>query len=1352
MPFINPETRPDIPESILPPAEFAQPAPDPEMGVLTAAFGRENVAVNLLRSAFEPDVGDYDPEHNPFDIVEGTVYGDVYLDRFIESRNETETRQIMSRIDREMKQDEALEAAGWLGTVASMGASIIDLPSLLPGGAIVTEARTGATLARSMAALRSGVSVGAAAAAGAAAGEVALQATQETRPLAESFMNIGFATILGGVLGGSVGLLSSTAKHALIPRIAEDMGPADPRNNRLAPAGKPNPDIFEPGGLGTISAAGAINVRTDVPAIKRFGLEKVVRFADPIMRVMSATSVAGRRIAEQMAELPYRTEANVAGQTGVHGFDIKGNPIVHSVETMMAQWTGRKAIATREMDNLYSRYRYGRDKSLFKADILRGEATARLGKSEGKLGYSEFKRAVGNAMRRGDEHEIPEVAAAAKMWRKDFYEPFKNDAVDLGLLPEGVTVETAESFLNRLYNTDRIVAERSGPIEGGGPSFKTVIRGWLDEQMQHNANVQQTLRTLTREHKTTTGDIRSLERRIERRSATADKVAARREEASRLNKFAYQRSEKLSRPIDEIRANIESITDKIQEELDGIEAFTDEIRAVRQEIPGLIEVESTIQRLSRGLSGLRKDADLIDVVEANDEIAEGIADLKARVKPVMAEFRATAKSLRADTALGELEKARAALGKEIKPFRTQLKNLRKQLREELKRKKPRAAEGAVFETQARNRVNTLADQESGRRAAIDDLQANLDAKKARLDELETRIKEETASFNGNRGRAAEKVEGKKLLRLARSIARDFNFDDIDVDDLADQIIDRIISTPAGRLHYDAAAHGDMNVRRRGSTETVGLRGSLKGRVFNIPDELIEPWLESDIDVLSHVMARSLGADIELMRRFGEVEVGEKSIRAKEIVEEYARLAENAPNAAARTKLNKERNAVLRDLKGMNDRLRGTYALPTNPDGIVSRGARAVVSLNYLRLLGGMTLSAIPDLARIVMVHGLTRTFRDGFVPMIKNFNTIALARAEAQRAGTALDWLMDTRTMAMADLMEDYGRHSGPERLVKGATANFGIVSLMAPWNSALKQFSSLITINKVLGNAETLAKGGELSPGDLEAMASLNIDANMARRIWETFEAGGGVKDSGSYIPNTQTWGDGLEGEARANARTAADALLGAIKIETDRVIVTPGQEKPLMTSTELGRVFFQFKSFALASTQRTLVAGLQQRDAAVINGAMLALSLGALTYYVKETAAGRDIASLTDDPEVWAAEAFDRSGLAGWFMEANNIAEKATRGTVGLSALTGKQLSRYASRNAAGALLGPTFGATADFLQATGNLAAGDFRASDTRAVRRLLPYQNLFYVRQLLDEVEGAVNSAFGIPERKSRGDFN
>jgi len=317
--------------------------------------------------------------------------------------------------------------------------------------------------------------------------------------------------------------------------------------------------------------------------------------------------------------------------------------------------------------------------------------------------------------------------------------------------------------------------------------------------------------------------------------------------------------------------------------------------------------------------------------------------------------------------------------------------------------------------------------------------------------------------------------------------------------------------------------------------------------------------------------------------------------------------------------------------------------------------------------------------------------------------------------------MLDSRVMAMADIMDDYGRHSRFERGLSAVSSRFGVVSLMAPWNAALKQFSGLITMTNLLRAAKRVSEG-TATADEIRKLAASGIDADLAIRISDEFDIHGEITD-GVWLAQTGDWLD----------RDAIEAFRAAVVRDVDRAIVTPGQDKPLWMSTELGKLVGQFKTFPISTMQKTVLAGLQQRDAAVLNGVLLMLGLGAFTYWAKSQAAGQET---SDDVAVWAVEALDKSGLLGWAMEANLIAEKATRGNVGFSALTGKEVSRYASRNVYGAFLGPSADAVANIFQISGSIFAGDTSKADLHKARMLIPFQNLFYLRRLFDRVEEAV----------------
>lgn len=586
---------------------------------------------------------------------------------------------------------------------------------------------------------------------------------------------------------------------------------------------------------------------------------------------------------------------------------------------------------------------------------------------------------------------------------------------------------------------------------------------------------------------------------------------------------------------------------------------------------------------------------------------------------------------------------------------------------------------------------------------------------ARRNEFSERLFDYFRTQRDIAAKVAETVgeEADEAVRRAAQQSDNFGrMSDEELQGVVDEVIDTILGNAEGRIPYDIVA---------------GPRGPLKERVLKIESAKIHEFLENDIEHVMRMQMRTMAPDVELSKKFGSVDLKEEIRKVND--EANAKIAK-ARTEAERKRLENARKESIRDIEGIRDRLRGTYALPSNPASMVLRVGRIARNLNYVRLLGGMTISAIPDMAKVVFTHGLTSTFRDGFVPLIRNLRAMRLAGEEVKMAGTALDMVLDSRTMAIADITDDFGRHSKFERGLSALSSKFGIVSLMAPWNSAMKQFAGIVTMTNMLRAAERAARG-TASKAEIRKLAAAGIDNELAERIAKQF-AEHGEKRDGVWLAQAETWTD----------RGAIEAVRAAVVRDVDRIIVTPGQDRPLWMSTELGKAIGQFKSFAMSSMQKTMLSGIQQRDAATLNGTLLMMGLGAMVYALKEKTAGREV---SDDPRVWAVNAFDRSGLTGWLMEANNISEKFTRGRVGLSAISGEQVSRYASRNVYGAFLGPSADAVADIFQVSGSVFAGDTTRSDLRRARMMIPGQNLFYARSLFNRVEEATGDALNLPAR-------
>ncbi len=542
----------------------------------------------------------------------------------------------------------------------------------------------------------------------------------------------------------------------------------------------------------------------------------------------------------------------------------------------------------------------------------------------------------------------------------------------------------------------------------------------------------------------------------------------------------------------------------------------------------------------------------------------------------------------------------------------------------------------------------------------------------------------------------------------------------DLEHIADDVIDVILGQPGGRTVY-AIKKGPLHERTLKIADNFI---SKKGYAF-------EEFLENDVEMVMRYYTRTMVPDVEITREFGDLEMTSAITKIKEEAQE---LAAKAPEDK-RNAIHDTANRRIKDLQAVGDRLRGTYGIPEDPTAFFPRAGRTLKQLNLLRLLGGMTLSALPDTFRMMMIHGAGRQF-DSMYRMIGNMKKVKLSFEEAKLAGTAADMVLDTRVAAMADIGEEFAKHSRFERTIDAATSQFGLVSLMAPWNAFMKQWAGLITQTRLLENVTAVKAGKELSDKEIRALASAGIDEGTAKRIAEQFEKHGAVED-GVFLANTNAWDD----------RIAQDAFRAAIVRDIDRIIITPGQDKPLFASTQVGSMIMQFKSFAIASVQRTMLTGLQQRDMATLMGLMASMGAGAMVEYLKALSNDKPLPKTNAQ---WAVAAFDRAGVSGYLFDVNHTIERLSRGNIGIGAMTGKRVSRFASRNFLDAFLGPTAGALGDYGKVIGAAIDGEFSESDFRALRRSIPFQNLFYYSWLLRRYEKDIQSAVGLEPSKGFND--
>lgn len=523
---------------------------------------------------------------------------------------------------------------------------------------------------------------------------------------------------------------------------------------------------------------------------------------------------------------------------------------------------------------------------------------------------------------------------------------------------------------------------------------------------------------------------------------------------------------------------------------------------------------------------------------------------------------------------------------------------------------------------------------------------------------------------------------------------------------ADDIINKIIGAPAGIVPGELIPDG--------LTKHAGFT---KARTLNIPDERIKDFLESDVNYVMENYIRQVAPEIELTKRFGRVDMDGQ---IKAITEDYNRLISEAATPKERAKLEKRREADLRDIRAMRDRLLGTYGAPKDPASFFVRAGRVARHVNFLRLLGGMTISSLPDMARPIMQHGLRSALKP-LGKMMTDISKMRIAKADLREMGIGLEYALSSRSKVIADLNDPYSRRSFLERGLEWSSQKFGNFTLMNQYTDTMKMWSGLITQSKVLNAANAVAGGKKLSKKEITKLAHIGIDESMLHRIADQYSRHGEDLD-GLLTGHSHLWDD----------RVVREVFQSAILKDVRTTVITPGiGDTPLMMSSELGKIVMQFKTFFFATHNRALVSGIQSGDASFYYGALLQVGLGSLVYVLKSMMAGREI---NTDPANLVKEGLDWSGMMGWLGEPNNVLENLSGGTYGMSAMFGgPPASRYQSRNGIGALLGPTFDLGGDIKNITAGVLNGEFDDREMRSVRKLLPFQNLFYLAPLLNQVE-------------------
>jgi hypothetical protein len=486
---------------------------------------------------------------------------------------------------------------------------------------------------------------------------------------------------------------------------------------------------------------------------------------------------------------------------------------------------------------------------------------------------------------------------------------------------------------------------------------------------------------------------------------------------------------------------------------------------------------------------------------------------------------------------------------------------------------------------------------------------------------------------------------------------------------------------------------------RFSSRERALPGHSRERTIDAPLSIMGDFYDLNARSVLADYVRNMGAAIEMGRRFGD-----PSMLGRIIGLELDML-EGGVSAI-------EMARVTQATRDLRDHVLGRFAAPENADAWSVRTLRLLQSHAIVTQMGRTLISALTDTGRVIMEHGF-RPMADGVWQAIVDAEGFSLARREARLAGAATELVLLGRSKSLYDLQSSGADRSLVERVAHGAVETMMFVNLLAPWTQIAQEFAGALTQHTVAEISIKIA-AGRASPAEVARMAQLGIDLPMAEKIALNYMRAGAQRHSGLLLLNTEAWQD----------RALVEQLRAAIKTSVDSQVVKPGiADRPNFLSAPLAQGLLMYKSFAIASTQRTLMAGLQRRDALVLQGMLASVAIAWM--FTDPPGGDKDRNPIFNSHRL--SQAIEKSGVLGIVGDLNNAVEGMSGHSLGIRPLLGLDPPLYAKRNSwadqMGAALGP---AISPWLNLTWALTAPEAKSDEIAgAIRRHIWFQNLIYI---------------------------
>ena len=965
-----------------------------------------------------------------------------------------------------------------------------------------------------------------------------------------------------------------------------------------------------------------------------------------------------------------------------------------------------------------------------------------MASSEG-LSIQEFGYQVANALRNGDLSENPAVQQAAQLLRNKGFEPLKELAIKQGRLPENVSVETADSYLTRMFNNQMIKENQN--------RFYSAIQPWFKQKNDELIAMQPMIRGMQ-------DQIDSAKKELKTALTPAGQkvVQQRITELESSLKMIEDIESKITAAQAELKTalkdeNRKAIQLRISELKKASKKANDE--SLKIDLADLKDKELFIKKLEDDLAAERLKLKSEPDINIRRTIREGIKDLKEQLKSQdkqgvkaqikkLKSFEPAVLDIKNQIASAEAELKKASSGEDKQLIRSKIEELKTSLRSANK-----------------NKVTSK----------IDELKKKLErpdreSVKNRIDELETKLNESVPNdLKDSDGNIRKVIES-----------------DEQMSDIIHQTIDNVLGRGAEKLANPMA----------GRLSGKGKAKPLHSRAWLIPDELIQDFLVNDpLEILENYaknmipelelgnLAKKIFDPIRINARLKELtkklevaktqkhntfQVGQLmdaiDVETKKIAEINSRLAENPENPTIEMAVSQMMREAsdFRDSQLINaspseaaaiekafdvaeknildsiEILMGVYKNGSNTiDGTAGTVLRNIKKWNYLRYMGYMTISSLPDIAMHVLRHGPVAFVREGLLPAFKQIN--ALGKLEhnknmLQDMGRCLEVAMGQRLKAFVDGEAIVVQPGKITKAFDYMSNRYGNATIFNQWQDLMQFIAGNMSMSRTFRDIDGLVKTGKMSKESRLRLNTLGLGESHWNNIHSEWKRTGGIQD-GSYWSDYGSWN--LEHPGIADSYHSFQASIIA---EIDSTNIRTGMgDKPRIAYDNTLSMILQFRGFMLAATNNIALSGLSRNDQNFYMGLTSLIAMGGLSYVISSKLKHPE-KEVDLSPGVFLLNAVDRCGAAGVFMEGFNVGTK-------LAGFDG-HVSRYQQRSKLGNLLGPTAQAVDDInyvINAIHNSVSEDGETLNTKDIQKidtLRPAQNIWWaeypVKQLINKV--------------------